>query len=148
MYSSYDIDEALSKVELGELCQAEVVHEYGIPRWTLYRKKEGENYPILNQNFFNLYKEAGEVLIWWHIRSAILGGIDRAISGRIGTRVQYTATDIIQKNKEEKLTVEEKRLGPATVLVANTEEYLVHWELSMQKQGRSVESEMILHKAR
>ena len=57
-------------------------------------------------------------------------------------------TNIIQKNEEEKLTVEEKRPGPATVLVAYTEEYLFHWDLSMHKQGRPVGCEMIIHKAR
>ena len=50
--------------------------------------------------------------------------------------------------KKKKLTAKEKQTGPDTVLIVDTEAYLVHWDIDMQKHGRPLGHNMIINKSR
>ena len=50
--------------------------------------------------------------------------------------------------KKKKLTIKEKQPGPDNVLIADTEAYLVHWYIDMQKNGRPLGHDMIINKSR
>ena len=50
--------------------------------------------------------------------------------------------------KKKKLTVKEKQPGHDPFLIADTEAYLVHWNLDMHKYGRPLGHYMIINKSR